>query len=785
MANSFDLSLLSFDEFEHLSKDILEVITKRKFRIFSDGKDKGIDVDTVECDYAIVAQCKHYEKSGFSKLLSSVKDSVESTKKAGIHPRDYYLFTSETLTEEGVKKLFDACSCFMKSPSFIYSRKEIEDYLNPLDKDGIQIIRKNPKLLGNAALFFNSKWNLSENSRTLLFKKVEKYSRLFVKTNVYEKASKALYSHHGVVLVGRPGSGKTITSTMLIADFLLANDDAELISSEHTDLKEAFSIVSSNKKQLFFLDDMLGSIEYQMSTSEASSIERFLTLASKFKNTYFIINSRQTIWEDCKKRGGSSLIEAIGELPLEIVDCNELSEKEKEKILYEHLFNARKNIPIDKLKDICLNRRFKLVTSRSDFSPRIIENAVGPYFLSSLGQDDYTEAIINSLEHPEEIWKDHFNNRLSSNERCLLYVLASYGYCSISQSRLEESFTAFANVYGNIDSSKDVFTESISRLCGELVERITTSVPNKTIRYSFANPSIYEVVWNEMKKPTCKKIYSIILAQANAIDQLVTLIPSFWESTRFKSLMSSGKILSLDGIRYSSGDVYFKHLNDDFPQLYSKEDVLISLFEKNLINDYYQTNSQTTEGFLKHLEVLDSNSSFKNKLVDDSDFFGSVISCFDNVTALAIYQIIRDSIIYVDDVDNFIEANRLSIESAIENIIQDNTMESIKADGEDAVEPYLRNERDNPESVAEEVFDDYLGKEINEWESSNPDFDEIDISQLNFEYDKEEVVSALKPESDNSLNAEGLDSLNDISSEFEDLYKNMAKDKEGYDKVIS
>ena len=139
MAN-FDFSTLNSSDFEELVCSLLNSKEKDEgssifFRTFKDGKDKGIDIlySTSQEDYEIVGQIKHYYRSGYSALLTHLRNS-EKEKVHKLNPKRYLLVTSVDLSVENVKEIKNIFQPYIKSLTDIYGKKELNKYLDLFPK---------------------------------------------------------------------------------------------------------------------------------------------------------------------------------------------------------------------------------------------------------------------------------------------------------------------------------------------------------------------------------------------------------------------------------------------------------------------------------------------------------------------------------------------------------------------------------------------------------------------------------------------------------------------------
>jgi hypothetical protein len=89
----YDFTNLSSQDFEELSRDLLQAEWGVRLEAFKSGRDKGIDLRYARAEHkTTIVQCKHYIGSGFSKLLSHLK-LEEKPKIALLKPKRYVVVT--------------------------------------------------------------------------------------------------------------------------------------------------------------------------------------------------------------------------------------------------------------------------------------------------------------------------------------------------------------------------------------------------------------------------------------------------------------------------------------------------------------------------------------------------------------------------------------------------------------------------------------------------------------------------------------------------------------------
>ena len=102
----YDFTQLSSVDFEDLCRDLLGAEFNVTFEAFGPGPDGGIDGRHSRGGDVTILQAKHYAKSSFSTLLSTMKK--EKPKVDALSPNRYILATSRSLTDNNKRKLKSA-----------------------------------------------------------------------------------------------------------------------------------------------------------------------------------------------------------------------------------------------------------------------------------------------------------------------------------------------------------------------------------------------------------------------------------------------------------------------------------------------------------------------------------------------------------------------------------------------------------------------------------------------------------------------------------------------------
>lgn len=528
---------LSDVDFEDLAKDVMEQKLGIKLHTFAKGRDGGVDLvdDVNQCDHLI--QVKHYYRSNFSNLKSALQKEVE--KVNNLKPKQYYIFTSLSLTPENIKTIYGLFEIYMESPHHnIIHLNNIEDFLNKHE----DIVKKHYKLwLSYSGILDKIKSEDVIIDSDSLKGKIEEHKDMYVMTRIFSEALNILDHHRALLLVGPPGIGKTITSEMIVLKYLSEGysvkytTDGENLSG----LKKSLSD-NHDKKEIIFLDDCFGQCYFNMKDTQSNELLSLLMHVKMNNNKILLLNSRVTILNEAKKNN-EELSQEIGndKVKLKMLDIKDISNVEKARIFYNHLFFNK--IPKEYREGIRFNRGYLKIILHKNFTPRIIEYVTRKNVFKDIKPENYTEFILNKLNNPEEIWQNEFINRLKQQDRILLMVLYSLTNTSIPLDFLKRCYSRIASKQALFDSTIDHFSESIKRLSGSFISFYDKE---DKIMVGVINPSVNDFLKNYIENNISGK--SDLICNTMAVLQLVRLLPKEEASSKIIKLVETARILELE-----------------------------------------------------------------------------------------------------------------------------------------------------------------------------------------------------------------------------------------------
>lgn len=475
---------LSDVEFEYLAQDVMEKKLEKPLHRFSKGVDGGIDLvdDTNKKD--VIIQVKHYIKTPFSGLYTSLKKEVAKVKK--LSPKQYYVVCSCTLTPENTQSIYNLFQDYMDSSHNVISLTDIDDFLNRAEN--ADIVQRHYKLwLHSTTLLTNlAAQNVFIDSQVLLAN-IEKHKKKYVATKAYETSKEVLLKKRILMIIGAPGVGKTITSEMLTAFFaaqgyrIRYTTDGEDINS----LKRSLS-GNQNQKEFLLLDDCFGQCYFKMRETQENEIMALIRYVSMSPNKVLLMNSRVTIFNEAEEKNPTLYREiSTGELKVNILDMTSASLEEKGKIFYNHLFfSGLSNLYFESIRE---NKNYRKIVAHRNYSPRIIEFATLPSIEQNVPAHEYFKYIISVLDNPQDIWKDEFSRRLQPADRILLTTLYSLTETTVDVELLRKCYNHRLTLTIGIDNTVDNWVLSLKRLNESFIKIV--DVRGKKM-VSVVNPSV-------------------------------------------------------------------------------------------------------------------------------------------------------------------------------------------------------------------------------------------------------------------------------------------------------
>lgn len=512
---NYDFSTLNDKDLEELALDLLNAELNLGLQNFKVGKDGGVDLrySSQENNNEIVVQVKHYLKSGEAKLITEFKKN-ELPKVKDFMPKRYIIVTSIGLSKFQKDDLKETFEPFILSSNDIFAK----DDLNALLRKHGDIEKKHFKLWFSSTEILAGIFNNAIEGRSKSYlQQIRMKVPLYVLTENFDAANKTLEKEKLLVITGMPGIGKTTLADILLLERARQNHKIYIINS----IREAEDVISVNKdeKQVFYFDDFLGEVYYEILTGsqKESDISQFINRIVIEPNKYLVLSTRTVILEQAKNKSEKIKRARIDVAKYEI-ELSDYSKYEKAKILYNHLFF--REVKQEFVKEIVNDKFYNKIIDHKYYTPRLIEFFTDEFRLSTIEPNLYRDFILHNLNHPEEIWKDSINNQISYLDKCFLYTLFSFRN-NPYVSDLRRSFDkrlAFEIVANNQRIKINQFDESIKNLLNGFIYVNMTNIDYRFEYVRFINPSISDFLLDDLK--TNEKEKEAIINSIIFIEQL-------------------------------------------------------------------------------------------------------------------------------------------------------------------------------------------------------------------------------------------------------------------------
>jgi hypothetical protein len=481
----YDLGALSPPEFELLIRDLLQEEWLVPLESFKSGKDRGIDIRYIENGTTII-QCKHFFESTYSNLKSKLKFK-EREKVEKLDPDRYVLVTSVELSPDRKKELKEIFNPFCKKESDIIGREDIQNLLNRHEK----IVKRHPKLWFFGTLVLQEVLDKIVNNEIYVKTEmdIEEFQNSIPKiviTQSFKDFNEILDEHNVCIICGNPGSGKTTMMKFFVLNYVNQGYQPIKISDN---INEAFKVPQTGDKRIYYYDDFLGQtfFEKSLGKNEDSEILLFIKSIKKQKNKKFILSTREYVLKQAE-----TIFERIKEIECEkfIINCSEFSIEEKAKILYNHLWHSQINPK--NIENLINERNYLKIILHRNFNPRLIETMTK---VNNINCENFIEKFILSLDNPEDVWKEVFEHKISTNAQTILLIMSTFK----SDIEFEELHKAYLNFYSNTSDFWDPkFSKSFKEALYELHDTFikSKSISESKVIFDFHNPSIRDFIQN-------------------------------------------------------------------------------------------------------------------------------------------------------------------------------------------------------------------------------------------------------------------------------------------------
>lgn len=509
--------LLDSRTFEFFGKSIIEKIENKRFEIFSEGRDLGIDLRCVNEKSLIIVQIKRFKD--FNSLYNELKNK-ELQKVEKIKPNRYILITSVELSvikKEKIKEIFKE---YIVNTSDIIGSEDLNSLLEKEEFRGIE--EEYYQLWINSTSTLKNFIKRGLNSDIYAYtgdelENIKDSTKMYVKNESFNQSLKLIKKNKCLLICGEAGIGKSMLARNLCAYILNKYRETEFIYLNK--ISDVAKLLTEGKRQLFFIDDFWGSkFADNLKGEEENILKRIIKIINKSEDKILILTCREYILEQgCSQY--QELTEFFNKYKLKL-NIEKYSKILKAQILFQHLQTSE--LPHNAIYEIAYG--YENIIENPNYNPRIIENYIRYVSEQEIEPNNYLKDFIEYLENPNKLWKEVFSKQREGAQLILIIMLLSKTY-EINLENVRKYFNSYIDVEPRVEARKKEFGKYISELENNLINTYKDDESNK-IFVKFKNSSIELYVYKYLME-NLEEYANGLIQGAISINNLLYLTQSW------------------------------------------------------------------------------------------------------------------------------------------------------------------------------------------------------------------------------------------------------------------
>ena len=503
----YDFLILQPNEFENLTRDLLQNRDGVFIESFTIGRDGGIDLrfSSQKGMKQVIVQAKRYKD--YAKLKSVLKGEVTKVRK--LKPVRYILSTSVGLTPENKTEIMTMFSPYIKDTKDILGRNDLNNLLGQYP----DVEKQYYKLwLGSTAVLDDILNKRINNWSELELEKARRDVSLYVMNDSFERALTILKENRYVIISGIPGIGKTTLSRMLVYQSLSGNYD-EFIKVNTMD--DAAQKLMKGKKQVFFYDDFMGSSFLDIKEiGFENKLLSFIEKVQREPDKLLILATREYILSAAKRQYEKLTLSKI-DIAKCTIDLSSYTEEIRANILYNHLADAE--LPIEYVKALLDGKRYLRLIRHDNFNPRIIEAFLKQKLYQRERPKGFVRRFLDFFDRPYSVWEYAFA-KMDRHVQCAMYVRATMGASPVFlDDWYEASYYYLECQFGSADAN--ILEEEWQNILKDLLDTfiMTVRVDGKEL-VKYHNPSVYDFLIDSIRQN--EKLQGKLISHALFTNQL-------------------------------------------------------------------------------------------------------------------------------------------------------------------------------------------------------------------------------------------------------------------------
>lgn len=336
----YELHRLGWNSFQQLCLTIAREVLGQTVQSFLDSNDAGRDgaftgtwtpAPRQLLSGNFVIQCKFSSKAGYLLTKSDITDELPKVSKLVTEKLCdvYVLMTNAGVSgkqEAQIKKLLIGVGV---KHVLICGATWIEDQI----KESTRLRMLVPRVYGLGDLSQILDERAYAQARAVLESLREDLAKVVI-TDSYRKAVNALDEHGFVLLIGEPAAGKTTIASMLAMAAADKWKSSVLKLADPAKVVERWNVDESS--QFFWIDDAFGVTQYESPLVHGWNHSLVQVKTMLRQGCKIVMTSRDYIYNRARHDLKESAFPLLSESQV-VIDVHDLSDLEKQQILYNHL----------------------------------------------------------------------------------------------------------------------------------------------------------------------------------------------------------------------------------------------------------------------------------------------------------------------------------------------------------------------------------------------------------------------------------------------------------------
>jgi len=507
----YELHRLGWNSFQQLCQTICREILGQTIESFLDSNDAGQDGAFTGLwapapgelyEGRFVIQCKFTADARHNLKPSDIKDEIEKVHKLVTEGQCdvYVLMTNAGVSGAQTNKVKALLAQAGVKHVLVFG----STWINQQIKEKKNLRMHVPRMYGLGDLSQILDERSYAQARAVLESMREDLAKVVITTS-YGKAVEALNKHGFVMLIGEPAAGKTTIASMLAMAAADKWGASVLKLSDPAKIEERWN--PEEPSQFFWVDDAFGIMQYESSLAHSwnhilSQVRAMLRQGAKI-----VMTSRDYIYRRARRDLKEGIFPMFKESQV-VIDVHDLSNQERQQILYNHLKLG--NQPLSFRTEI--KPHLLTVAAHPRFIPEIARRLADPTFTKQLYLTEYH--LVQFVQKREQLLQEVLDglDNDSMAALALIYMKKDYLESPISLQKTED------DALDRLGSSLGKCIMALESLNGSLV--VHQQVDGVSA-WRFKHPTIGDAFASALaRSPELLGIFLLGSATENLIEQV-------------------------------------------------------------------------------------------------------------------------------------------------------------------------------------------------------------------------------------------------------------------------